>query len=175
MRACVAIDGFVRRTHWEGSPASFATQWLDLRHRKGPLRASSIEELAERRQKANPRVGMPWCRYLAEIGSAPIAEEPGKRRWTLDPMTFPPSPHGWTASLSFDVLRQVQVPLLALKAAIAEPMAGQPATEALRVALPPSAEYVVLEGLGHFAHIEDPELVAKLTLSFLARHGIAPT
>ena len=40
--------------------------------------------------------------------------------------------------------------------------------ESLRSHLPPSARLEVIEGTGHFVHIEAPERVAELTLEFLA-------
>jgi pimeloyl-ACP methyl ester carboxylesterase len=43
--------------------------------------------------------------------------------------------------------------------------------EVLRAHLPPSSRIHVLDGLGHFAHVEDPEGVAWAVLDFLANSG----
>ena len=71
-------------------------------------------------------------------------------------------------------MEQVSRPLLALKAGVEEPMASQPPAELLRAHLPAHARLQVLDGVGHFAHIEDPERVAMTVREYLEPWRVDP-
>jgi pimeloyl-ACP methyl ester carboxylesterase len=167
--AAVALDGFVRRRAWTEPTPVVAGRWCDVRRSGRPFRAGTISQLAERRAAQNPRLDLAWAAYLVSVGGR--QGEDGLWRWKLDPGAYPPPPHPWPTEASLDVLGQVRRPLLALKAGIEEPMAAQPPPEVLRAHLPPSARLEVLDGLGHFAHVEDPARVARFVTAFLAGLG----
>jgi pimeloyl-ACP methyl ester carboxylesterase len=164
--AVVALDGFNRRRAWAEPTAAFAAARCDSRRRGRTFRRGSPDELADRRAAQNPRLDLAWLRYLVTVGARP--GEDGLWGWKLDPASFPAPPHPWSAEMSLDTLRRVSRPLLALKAGVDEPMATQPSAEVLRAHLPGHSRVEVLDGLGHFAHVEAPERVAAIVTDFLS-------
>jgi pimeloyl-ACP methyl ester carboxylesterase len=164
--AVVALDGFTRRRAWTEPTPVVAGRWCVGRRAARPFRAGPLEQLAARRAAQNPRLDLAWATYLVSVGGQ--QGEDGLWRWKLDPAAFPPPPHPWPTEASLDVLGQVRRPFLALKAGIEEPMAAQPAADVLARHLPPTARLEVLDGLGHFAHVEDSPRVARAVLDFLA-------
>ncbi len=60
------------------------TAWLDHRRRlvDAQRKPGTIEELAERRARMNPRLSAEWLRYLVTIGAR---EDPDGWRWKIDP------------------------------------------------------------------------------------------
>src|SRR5438132_1110844 len=59
--------------------------WLDHRAKASTKvrRPGTLEELAERRAKMNPRLPLDWLRYLVPIGAR---EDADGWRWKIDPM-----------------------------------------------------------------------------------------
>ena len=103
------------------------------------------------------------------VGTRPAgAGDTTSRSWKIDPAAFPLPPHGVTTEACLERMSAVRCPLLALVAGIAESIAGQPSAAEIGPYLPVSGRIEVLEGLGHFAHVEDPVGVAARVLSFLA-------
>jgi pimeloyl-ACP methyl ester carboxylesterase len=164
----VAIDGFVRRQHRSGPAPDNAAHWLDNRRRNRTWSPGTASELAARRRASNSRLDVGWLTYLVEVGAEPVGD--GTWRWKLDPATFPGPPHPWPVEASIEVLAAVPCPLLALQAGVTEEMAGQPPTDVIAAACARAADATaeVLDGLGHFAHIENPPRVAARVLEFLA-------
>jgi pimeloyl-ACP methyl ester carboxylesterase len=165
----VAIDGFVRRQHRAGPHAENATHWLDNRRRARTWAPGTPAELAARRQATNPRLDLAWLTYLVEVGAEPVGD--GMWRWKLDPAVFPNPPHPWPIEASLEVLAAVPCPMLALKSGVVEALAGQPDADVVADACARAADctFELLDGLGHFAHIEDPARVAARVLAFLGR------
>src|SRR4029079_17864029 len=60
--------------------------WLDHRASASTKerKTGTIDELAARRQRMNPRLSLDWLRYLVPIGGR--EDEPGQYRWKLDPI-----------------------------------------------------------------------------------------
>ncbi len=166
VRAVVAIDGFIRRVHPPRPPEETAERWLDLQRAGRTTRGGTAAELAQGRQAANPRLEPAWMDYLVEVGAD--ADADGHRSWKIDPAAFPLPPHAVSLEAGLQRMAAVRCALLALKAGVEEAIAGQPSAELLRDHLPPLGRLEVLDGLGHFAHVEDPQRVAALALSFLA-------
>ena len=165
VRAVVAIDGFTRRRGWTEPTPVAARRWCDGRRAGRGFRSGGAAELAARRATQNPRLDPRWADYLVTVGA--VAGEDGHWRWKLDPAAFPAAPHPWPTESSLAVLARVPCPLLALKAAVEEPMATQPPVEVIRSHLPAGGRLEVLHGVGHFAHVEDPGRVAAAALAFL--------
>ncbi|HEU4430446.1 MAG TPA: alpha/beta hydrolase [Myxococcota bacterium] len=140
--------------------------WLDHRRAAGAKvrRADTLAGLAARRGRMNPRLSKPWLRYLVTRGARKDADG---WRWKIDPVLRPGGFGPWRAQWSMARLASLPVPLLGLLATESEPMGWDTAPADVKPYLPPRAELVQLEGVGHFIHIEQPERVAKLVLDFL--------
>jgi len=166
--AVVAVDGFIRRVFPPQPAPDTAPRWLDLQRSDRVARAETAERLADGRQTLNPRVERAWIEHLVATGTRPAATDDGLRSWKIDPAAFPLPPHGMTTEACLQRMAAVRCPLLALVAGVPESIAGQPTADELRPYLPAAGRLEVLDGLGHFAHIEAPHDVAGRVLAFLA-------
>lgn len=142
-------------------------QWLD--HRRAAAanfrKPGTIDDLARRRKRMNPRLSDDWLRYLVTIGARKDADG---WRWKLDPAIrfggFGPWHPGW----SLERLKLLQVPMLGMTATVEEEMGWGTNHKAIEPYLPPGARLIPFENTGHFIHIEHPREVADLVLDFLA-------
>ena len=149
--------------------ASDIAGWLD--HRRSTATASrkpgTLEELAQRRAKMNPRLPIEWLRYLVTAGGR---EDPDGWRWKLDPSMrfggFGPWRPEWTATR----LPGLGMPFLGMLAGQQEPMGWGTLPHQIQPMVPAGGRLEVMHDLGHFVHIEQPELVAGMVLDFL-EHG----
>ena len=143
------------------------TGWLDHHRRTGDLqrRPGTLDELAVRRGRMNPRLSHDWLLYLAAIGAE---EVDGGWRWTIDPALrfggFGPFRPEW----SLYRLPGIAIPLLGVLATIEEPMGWGTKIADVEPYLPPGAQVVALPDTGHFVHVERPREVADLILEFLS-------
>lgn len=148
--------------------ATEVTGWLEHRRRttSAARKPGTVEELAERRARMNPRLAPDWLRYLVTVGAR--RDEDGWR-WKLDPTMrfggFGPWRPEWT------VLRLpgLPMPFLAVLGTAAEPMGWGTDPERVLPYLPPGGRCEILDDVGHFVHIEAPELVAGLVLDLVGR------
>jgi pimeloyl-ACP methyl ester carboxylesterase len=142
------------------------TGWLDFRRSAAGMsrKPGTLDELAERRGRMNPRLSKEWLRYLVTIGAR---EDADGWRWKIDPMLrmggFGPHRHLW----SLERLPGLGVPMLGILGLIEERMGWGTNPDELKPFLPYGAELVVFEDTGHFIHIEQPDRVAQLVLEFL--------
>ena len=140
--------------------------WLDHRRTTSTAsrKAGTLEELARRRAKLNPRLSFEWLCHLVTAGAR---EDADGWRWKLDPSLrfggFGPWRPEWTALR----LPGLGMPFLGLLAGEQEPMGWGTVPEHIQAMLPPQGRLEVMTGVGHFVHIEQPDTVAQLVLSFL--------
>jgi pimeloyl-ACP methyl ester carboxylesterase len=178
VRGLVVLDGFgppplsqpnaFQRHRLQGSVPQQLTTWLDWRRGVAARRtfapASSLEELAARRQVQNPRLSLEWLRYFAAHGSRRVGEG---FAWNFDPMAsrgagpFRPEwiAPGW---------RRLKAPMLAVVGD--EPDTWGPLDESIlseRLANVPVLTRATVRGAGHFMHIEKPRETAALIRDFL--------
>lgn len=141
--------------------------WLDRRRRAGELvrRPGSLDDLARRRGRMNPRLSLDWLRYLVPIGAR---RDPDGWRWKLDPIMRFGGFGPWRPDWYLERLPGFPVPLLGILASVEEEMGWASSRRTLERYLPRSAEIVEYPGSGHFVHIEHPRGVADLVLGFLA-------
>jgi pimeloyl-ACP methyl ester carboxylesterase len=141
--------------------------WLDHRRRAAEKvrRPDSLDGLARRRQRMNPRLPLDWLRYLATIGARRDADG---WRWKIDPALRLGGFGPWRAAWSMARLAGLPVPLLGILATESEPMGWDTRPDEVRPYLPPGARVIALPETGHFVHIERPRRVAELVLAFLA-------
>ncbi len=140
--------------------------WLDHREKAGSKvrRPDTLDGLAKRRQRMNPRLSIEWLRYLATVGAR--KDEDGWR-WKIDPALRPGGFGPWRATWSMARFASLPVPLLGILATESEPMGWDTHPDEVRPYLPPGARLLALPGVGHFVHIEQPRRVAELVLDFL--------
>ncbi|MCX5739080.1 MAG: alpha/beta hydrolase [Proteobacteria bacterium] len=141
--------------------------WLD--HRRGVANAErkpgTMDELARRRGRMNPRLSHEWLLYLVAAGAQHDADG---WRWKLDPSMRFGGFGPWRPEWTLLRLPGLPVPMLGFLASASEPMGWDTTEEILRPYLPPDAEIHTLPDTGHFIHIERPREVVERVLRFLA-------
>jgi pimeloyl-ACP methyl ester carboxylesterase len=149
------------------------TGWLD--HRRSLVgrtrRPGTLDELAERRGRMNPRLSPEWLRYLVSVGARRDADG---WRWKIDPTLrfggFGPRRPEW----SMLRLPGLGVPFLGVLGLEPEVMGWGTRPVDVIPNLPPGGRLEALEDVGHFVHIERPQLVADLVLEHLEPLRKAP-
>lgn len=170
----VNLDGLPSRRGWPDMAERDRTTmlageidgWLDHRRRtvSKVRRPGTIDELAERRQRMNPRLDLDWLRYLVTIGAH---ESDDGWRWKIDPSLRFGGFGPWRPEWSMMRLPGLGMPVLGILGLEVEVMGWGTLPEDVLPNLPARARFVPLEGVGHFVHIEQPRLVADLVLDFL--------
>ena len=142
--------------------------WLDHRRRSidAQRRPGTLDELAERRARMNPRLSLDWLRYIVTIGARHDADG---WRWKLDPSMRFGGFGPWRPEWSLMRLPGLAMPFLGVLGLEYEEMGWGTKPEDVMGYLPPGARFVPLEGTGHFVHIEQPEVVTGLILELLAQ------
>jgi pimeloyl-ACP methyl ester carboxylesterase len=170
----INVDGLPSRRSWPDVSEHDRTllltgalgSWLDHRRRAADAirKPGTIDELARRRQRMNPRLDLAWLRYLVTIGA--FESEDGWR-WKIDPSMRMGGFGPWRPEWSMMRLPGLGMPVLGILGLDVEVMGWGTLPEDIVPNLPDGARFVPLEGVGHFVHIEQPELVAELVLDFL--------
>jgi pimeloyl-ACP methyl ester carboxylesterase len=143
--------------------------WLDHRRTTSTLqrKPGTVEELAKRRGRMNPRLSFEWLCHLVRVGAFESADG---WRWKIDASMrfggFGPWRPEWTVTR----LPGLPMPFLGLLAREQEAMGFPTAAHDITPFLPPSGRLEVIEDVGHFVHIERPDVVAAMVLDFL-EHG----
>jgi pimeloyl-ACP methyl ester carboxylesterase len=141
--------------------------WLDHRRQSHELirKPGTLEDLATRRGKMNPRLSHDWLLYLASVGARNDGEG---WRWTIDPSLrfggFGPFRPEW----SLNRLPGLSVPMLGVLSTIDEPLGWGTTLAAVAPFLPHHATVVELDDAGHFLHVERPDDIAELILEFVS-------
>ncbi len=141
--------------------------WLDYRRSTSDLtrKPGTIDELAARRGRMNPRLSIEWLRYLATIGAR---EDADGWRWKIDPALRMGGFGPWRNSWSLERLAGLDIPVLGMLGLIPEQMGWGTNPVELRPYMPPQGRLIDFPDAGHFLHIEQPRQVADLVLEFLA-------
>ncbi|MCU1354368.1 MAG: hypothetical protein JWM05_3577 [Acidimicrobiales bacterium] len=171
----VNLDGLPSARSWPDVPEHHRTRllagelggWLDHRRaaREKVRRAGTLDELAARRQKMNPRLDIDWLRYLVPIGARRDADG---WRWKIDPAMRMGGFGPWRPEWSMWRLPSLGMPVLCVLGLEADAMGWGTYADDVRPHLPPGARFVPLDGTGHFVHIEKPRVVADIVVDFLA-------
>ena len=142
--------------------------WLD--HRRATANArrkpGTLDELAERRARNNPRLSMEWLRYLVTVGAR--LDDDGWR-WKLDPSMRPGGFGPWRPEWTATRLPGLGMPFLGVMGGQQEPMGWGTLPHQIQPLLPTGGRLEVLDEIGHFVHIEEPDLIAGMVLDFLER------
>lgn len=140
--------------------------WLDHRAAAATKvrRPDSLDGLARRRRRMNPRLPLAWLRYLVTVGAR--KDEEGWR-WKIDPSLRPGGFGPWRAGWSLERFASIPIPMLGILGLQPDPMGWGTTPESVRPFLPRHARVEALEDTGHFVHIEQPKRVAEMALEFL--------
>jgi pimeloyl-ACP methyl ester carboxylesterase len=145
---------------------AFATMDKALR----PARPwASVEELAERRGRMNPRLTPDWARHLAEHGTLAVD---GGFVWKADRMFSVGVPSEFSEAMLEAELRAVACPVLVVTGT--EPDTWRDLTDeqvAGRVGWFQDARHVVVPDTGHYVHLEAPAAVLAHIADFVAEVG----
>jgi pimeloyl-ACP methyl ester carboxylesterase len=142
------------------------TGWLEHRRRTAGAqrKPGTIDELAERRGRMNPRHSMEWLRYLVTVGAT---ESVDGWRWKLDPSMRFGGFGPWRPEWSLMRLAGLGVPFYGMLVELEEEMGWGTAPDDVRSFIPEGGRLEILPGVGHFAHIEQPAEVAGRIVEFL--------
>lgn len=140
--------------------------WFDWRRSAaGKVRKpGTVEELAERRGRMNTRMTPDWLRYLVTVGAR--RDEDGWR-WRIDPTLRMGGFGPWRPEWSMLRLPGLSMPFMAVLGLELEVMGWGTRPEDVVPFLPAGARFETLAGIGHFMHIEQPQLVADMVLDFI--------
>jgi pimeloyl-ACP methyl ester carboxylesterase len=146
--------------------AGEAAAWLDHRRRavNGSRKPGTIDELARRRGRMNPRLSHDWLRYLVTVGAR---QDPDGWRWKIDPAIRPGGFGPWRPEWAMNRVPGLSMPFLALLGVQPEPMGWGTRHEDVERVLPVGGRLEVFPDAGHFVHIEEPHKVAEVVLDFL--------
>lgn len=142
------------------------TGWLDHRGRTAGAqrKPGTIDELAARRGRMNSRHSIDWLRYLVTVGAT---QDDEGWRWKLDPAIRFGGFGPWRPEWSLYRLAGLGVPFYGMLVELEEEMGWGTTPDDVLPYVPEGGRLDVLDGVGHFAHIERPAMVADLTLDFL--------
>ena len=171
----INLDGLPSARSWPDVPDHHRTRllngelagWLDHRRKAADKirRPGTVEELAERRGRMNPRLDPAWLRYLVPIGAY---EEADGWRWKIDASMRMGGFGPWRPEWSMSRLPSLGMPVLCILGLDIEVMGWGTLPEDVVPNLPAGARFVPLDGVGHFVHIEKPAVVADLVLELIS-------
>jgi pimeloyl-ACP methyl ester carboxylesterase len=140
--------------------------WLD--HRRSTAgavrRPGTIDELARRRGRMNPRLPLEWLRRLVTVGGF---ESDDGWRWKIDPSMRFGGFGPWRPEWAMMRLPGMSMPFLGLLVSEIEEMGWGTMPEHVRPYLSPTGRCELLHGVGHFPHVEDPDRIAEIVLDFV--------
>jgi pimeloyl-ACP methyl ester carboxylesterase len=141
--------------------------WLDHRRQAGAAirKPGTIDELAARRARMNPRLAPEWLRYLVTVGARQDADG---WRWKIDPSLRMGGFGPWRPEWNLQRMPGIGVPMLGVLGLVMEQMGWGTTPEDVLPYLPPGARLLTLPDTGHFVHIERPTEVADAILEFLS-------
>ncbi len=146
--------------------SSEVTGWLD--HRRATAgssrRPGTIDELARRRGRMNPRLTPEWLRYLVTVGAY---ESDDGWRWKIDPSMRMGGFGPWRPEWALMRLPGLGVPFLGVLCTEVEEMGWGTLPQHVERYLPPGGRVELIHEVGHFMHIERPELVLEMALEHI--------
>lgn len=146
--------------------ASEIVGWLD--HRRSTAtsqrKPGTLDELAHRRGRMNPRLPFEWLRHLVTVGAFESADG---WRWKIDPSMRFGGFGPWRPEWTITRLPGLSMPFLGILGREQEEMGWGTLPHHVYPWLPMGGRCEVLDDVGHFVHIEQPDLVAAMVLEFL--------
>jgi pimeloyl-ACP methyl ester carboxylesterase len=112
----------------------------------------------------NPRLSAEWLEYLVTVGAR---EDADGWRWKLDPSMRMGGFGPWRPEWALFRMAGLAVPFLGVLVGAEEPMGWGTRPRHVEKWMPRHARLEYFEDLGHFIHIEQPQMVADMVLEFL--------
>jgi pimeloyl-ACP methyl ester carboxylesterase len=143
------------------------TGWLDHRRRASAdsqRKPGTLEDLARRRARMNPRLTHEWLCYLVTVGG--MQADDGWR-WKIDPMLRMGGFGPWRPEWALSGVPGLPMPMLAFLGLEPEAMAWGTKPVDVMAYLPAGTKLIAMENTGHFIHIEQPGFAADEILRFL--------
>ncbi|MEZ5321302.1 MAG: alpha/beta hydrolase [Microthrixaceae bacterium] len=140
--------------------------WLDYRRSVADRlrKPGTIDELATRRGRMNTRMSHEWLRYLVTVGGR---HDPDGWRWRIDPTLRMGGFGPWRPEWVMQRMPGLSMPFLAVLGSETEVMGWGTRPEDVLAHLPDDGRLEVIEGAGHFMHIEQPQAMADLIGEFV--------
>ena len=135
----------------------------------GPPRPwASLEEMAERRGRNNPRLPKAWAMHLARHGARPVE---GGWVWKADPMFGIGIPSEFNVAMLEAEMRRTRCPVLVLTGDQEDTWRELSDEELADRVEWLGARHAVVPGTGHYVHIEDPDATMAHIEAFLDEVG----
>lgn len=136
---------------------------------RSPRSYDSREEMAERRGGVNVRLPREWLDHLVLHGTAEVEEG---FVWKSDPMFSVGMPDDFSLEHLYAEYETTRCPVLVITGGEHDTWSDLTDEDlAARVACIPDARHHVIDGAGHYVHVERPDEVLRLIKSFLAEVG----
>lgn len=178
MTHLINLDGLPSKNNWPDLADHERTKmlhselegWLDHRRTvaEAQRKPGTLDELAARRSRMNPRLDLAWLEYLVPIGAL---ESKDGWRWKIDPGLRLGGFGPWRPEWSMQRLPGISVPVLGILGLQNEVMGWGTKPADVFPNLPPGAEFDAFDDVGHFVHVEQPRRIADVVLDFLERRG----
>jgi pimeloyl-ACP methyl ester carboxylesterase len=150
--------------------AATAAQWLRDAERlwSEPQREyATVEEMAQKRKDINTRLPYDWCLHLAVHGTRPGPN--GGVIWKSDPHMRLGTPGPFSEDVLLAQYATLNRPVLALTGSEPDQWSFLAAEDrARRLATLPDATHHVVDGAGHYIHVERPDATIAHLERFLA-------
>jgi pimeloyl-ACP methyl ester carboxylesterase len=171
VRSLVNLEGFgLARTQASQAPERIA-QWLDEVRVQVPYSEyASVEALAERVAKRNPRLAPERAAYIAACWSRPLPD--GRVRLHVDPLHRHVNPYLYRREEMEACWRRIEAPVLFVVGGESEllaRLAPEGGVEAFRPLIR-KLEIRTVAGAGHMLHHDDPRAVARLIEAFYGHY-----
>lgn len=140
--------------------------WLDHRQRTATSsrRPGTLDDLASRRGRMNPRLSHEWLRRLVTTGGY---ESDDGWRWRIDPSLRFGGFGPWRPEWMLMRLPGLPMPFLGILGSEMEEMGWGTPPDKVMPYMPMDGHCEILDDVGHFVHIEQPDRVSGLVLDFL--------
>lgn len=140
--------------------------WLDHRRRTATSqrKPGTIQELAERRGRMNPRLSIEWLRRLVTVGGF---EADDGWRWKIDSSMRFGGFGPWRPEWTLIRLPGLPMPFLGIVASVDELMGWGTPVDKVRPYMPLNGRLEQFPDTGHFVHVERPDAVSEMVLDFL--------
>lgn len=148
--------------------AAVAKQWLDDAEKlwDAPQREyATVEEMGAKRKAINYRLSTEWTAHLAKHGTTP--GHGGGWTWKSDHLFRLGSPGPWGEQYLLAQYRAIECPILVLTGAEPDQWNDLPVdARDRRLAVLRDVRHVVVDGAGHYVHIEQPDVALEHVATF---------